>query len=194
MKKHIVKIGTLAMMLLMAFGCEKRELGLAEAEEAKEQKFAVVTQLTDLKGQSQKAIIVGTKDELKAALMKDEPALLKKVAKMANILVPTGTIGPVGPTPNPHEACWDEIMAFRDAHIAEWQALANQHCQPVFRCIGCDIVGGGMAVDFIIHPNSRKCFDFPVATFEELFNLTPFNFGEADYDSGAVLEFIKNAK
>lgn len=192
MKKQITKFGALALLLVTSFACEKKELGLAEARE--NEKFAVVTYLEDKKGNLEKAIIVGTKEELEAALMKDGPAVLKKVSTKANILVTTGTVGPVVDPFDPYQACWDEIMAHAEAHAAEWQALANQTCQVIWRCVTCDKTGGGLFMEFFIHPNSRRCNFMLAEKFEERFNLNPFGFGEGDYDSDEVMEFIQNAR
>jgi len=198
MKKQIATIGTLAFLLLMSFGCEKKELATVEAEETKVEKFAVVTHVEDLKGNLEKAIIVGTKAELQKSLMGDRPATLKKGSERANILIPSvvGPVGPVGPVDpvDPHAACWDEIMAYHDAHIAEWKALANQTCEVLWRCITCPNAGGGLFMAFYIHPTNPRCNLMEAVKLEEKFTLNPFNFDEDDYESDQVLEFIRAAR
>lgn len=194
MKTKITKIGTLALMLLAVFACEKKDVELAEA---KEQKFAVVTYLEDQKGSLEKAIIVGTKAELEASLMKEEAPRLKKMSAKVNLLIPTGVVAPVGPTPDPYDpytACWDEIEAYYDAHIAEWQALADATCQVVSRCLTCPQAGVGLFVMYAIQPNPRRCSEAVAHTIEERYHLNSFNFEEEDYDSEALIEFIAQAK
>lgn len=197
MKKQIAKIGTLAVLLLMSFGCEKKELMNVEAADPKEEMFAVVTYVEDQKGNLEKAIIVGTKEELQKSLMGEGPTMLKKGADRARILLPSvGPVGPVGPVEpvDPHQACWDEIMAYHAAHIDEWQAMANQTCQVIWRCLTCPNSGGGLFMAFYIHPTNLRCNMVEAVKLEEKFVLNPFNFDEDEYESDQVLEFIRSAR
>lgn len=193
MKKQITKITLLAMVLFMAFGCEKKELQVEAVQDAKEARVAFVTEIRDVKGNAEKAIVVGTKAELEAAYMKGGAVMLKRASEKNAILVPVGTVNPSDPKPwDPFQECWDEIMAIHDAHIEEWTAQANANCHPVWICLGCSL--NLMAMDFEIHPTARKCFPFHQAAFEEAFSLIDFNFGDDQFDTEAVAEFIRNAK
>lgn len=191
MKNQITRIAVVVMALFMAFGCEKKELALEEVAETNLKRFAIVTEVLNLKGDKEKALIIGTKEELNV-LMKEGPTMLKRVSKRANILEPVVT-GPVGPDPyDPYQACWDEIMAFYDANYEGWLAAANENCQDIWICAGCS--QGLMAMDFHIKPNARKCWPLAEASLEASFSLLEFNFGDDELESDAVFEFVKTAK
>ena len=184
MKNRIQIIGILALALVTFFACKK------DAEELqKDDRFSVAIKVAAERGTTENAILVGSKAELKAALSKKgEPVIIKKVSTKNNVFVPVlDDVKPVDPS----KGCWSEISAYAAAHMAEWQALANQTCTTVIRCITCPNSGGGLFVMYAIEPNSPNC---NVLEFEMQHSLAIFNYGDNELDSEAVASMISKGK
>lgn len=182
MKNSIKIIGTLALALVTLFACKKNE-----EEIKKEDQFSVAMKIATQRGVTENAIVIGTKAELKAALTQNEgPVYLKKVATNNHVFAPV-----VGPLPaDPGKNCWDEINAYYQANIAQWQQTANETCTNVMVCLTCPNAGGGLYVMYIIKPNNFKCN--MAEAFEAQFSLAAFNFGNNDLESEAVAAHIKS--
>jgi len=183
MKKHIHIIGILALALVTIFACKKDGEDIKKEDE----RFSVAIKVAAGKESTENAILIGTKAALKVALTtKGEPVMIKKVANKNNVFIPIGDddVEPVDPS----EACWDEINAYAAARRNEWQALANQTCTTVIRCITCPNAGGGLFVMYAIAPNSIKC---AVLDFESAYSLAKFNFNDNELEGEAVASVIR---
>lgn len=184
MKKSIQMIGAIAIVLTVILACKKNN-----DEPQKEERFSVAIKVAADRGTTENAILVGSKAELKTALSKKgELVLIKKVSTKNNVFVPVlDDIKPVDPT----TAYWTEIRTYAAERMAEWQALANQTCTTVIRCITCPNSGGGLFVMYAIEPNSPKC---NVLEFETMYNLVNFNYRETELEGEAVANLIKTGK
>ncbi|MCJ0741677.1 hypothetical protein [Pedobacter montanisoli] len=182
MKKFIQIIGVLALALVTVFACKK-----SGEEVKKEERFSIAMKVAAANGNTENAIIIGSKTELKTALSeKYVPIYVKKVSASNNVFIPI--VGePV--LPNPNKLCWDEIDAYVNAHKAEWQQQANQTCSTVLVCVTCPNTGGGLYVLYVIKPTSPKCTIYEA--FEMQFNISAFNFTNNQLESEAVASFIK---
>jgi hypothetical protein len=183
MKKFIKVTSILTIAAITFFACKKEA-----AEQKKEGQLSVAMKIVTGKS-TENAVIIGTKAELKAALMgKEGPVYLKKIAKANNVFIP---IVGEGPDPvDPSEPCWDEIDAYFSEHIAGWQQAANQSCTNVMICLTCPNAGGGLYVMYVIRPNSPKC---AIATsLEAQFSLAAFDFGDDQLEGEAVAAYIRN--
>lgn len=182
MKKHMHIIGILALALVTIFACKK------DGEEVKKEddRFSVAIKVAAGKESTENAILIGNKAALKAALSKKgAPVMIKKVANKNNVFIPVNDdVKPVDPS----EACWSEITAYAAAHRNEWQALANQTCTTVIRCITCPNAGGGLFVMYAIEPNSINC---AAIDFETAYALAKFNFNDSELEGEAVASVIR---
>jgi len=185
MKKFIQITSILTIVLVTLFSCKKEEV-----EQKKEEQFSIAMKVVNGKS-TENAIVIGNKEELKAALTgKEGPIYFKKAAKANNVFIPIVGEG-TGPV-NPSLPCQDEINAYYSEHIAEWQQAANQSCTTFMICLTCPNANGGLYVTYVIKPNSPRC---TIATsFEAQFNLAAFDFGDDQLDSEAVAAHIKNNK
>lgn len=184
MKKSIKIIGIFALALVTLFACKK------DGEEIqKDERFSVAMKVATARGGSEAAILIGSKDELKTALTKNEGKVyLKKVSEKNNVFIPVvgDPVGPVDPV-NPIDLCWDEIDAYYDANVGTWREQANATCKDVIVCLTCPNAGAGLYVLYVIKPNSPKCM--VMDSFEAQFSLVAFNYNELD--SEAVGNLIK---
>ena len=182
MKKSIQIIGVVAVMLVTLFACKKNE-----PEVKKEEIFSVAIQVGTKAG-SENAILIGTKEELKAALTQiSRRVSLKRVSDKNNVFRPVVGAEPGDPA-DPNKPCWDEIDAIIAANMAEWQAIANANCMPFGICVPCPNAGIGVSPLVVIQPNSRKCN--PLPTFELQYALISFPFGDGDLNGEAVAMHI----
>ncbi|WP_410221870.1 hypothetical protein [Pedobacter sp.] len=183
MKKFIQILGVLALALATVFACKK-----SGEEVKKEERFSVAMKVAEANGNTENAIIIGSKAELKTALSeKDAPTYVKKVSASNNVFIPIVDGGTV--VPNPNKLCWDEIDAYVNAHKAEWQQQANQTCSTVLVCVTCPKAGVGLYVLYAIKPTSPKCTIYEA--FEMQFNISAFNFTDNQLESESVASFIK---
>lgn len=182
--KKFIKIGSILTLSLM-FGlisCKKENV---KPDADQKELYSVKIQSVSPDGRPEKGIVIGSKEELSKAFSGDKEILLKKAARKNNIY--TLNPDPVGPVTDPFKPCWDEIYAYRDANWDSWLAQANASCQTLHPCVTCPESGGGLFVMFIVKPTSIKCIEAATMHYE----LAKFKYGEEEYDSPEVYEFIQ---
>lgn len=207
MKSLMKTISVLAFVLFSLSACKKNK---ENQPKPKEKMFAVTMQLEAQDSDPQKAILVGTQSELESIFDgKNRMGSIKKIADHNLVFAalrtgvgswPTNPVsgdpgGPVGGNPA-QSPCVKEIMSLFDTHHEEWQQEANSTCKVVTKVVECpsfvyNTPKGPVSPDirvFTFYPTSPKCLVLP--EMNRRVDMTPFEFGQDEYDSEEVKEYI----
>lgn len=183
-------IGVPALLLLSLGACKKQHDAQPQTQT---KKFAVAIQMESQRTEPQKAILIGSKSELEAAAKNKKEVKIIRVSDKNPVFMiapKTGDTKPVDPV-DPSAPCMEEIHAYYEAHYQEWLNQANTHCRDIPVCLSCPKANFGLSVLYVIQPSSPKCY---VMQAELHITMTPFNFGEDDYDGPKVADFIQTIK
>lgn len=188
MKNSIKRIGVAAIIMMFSLvSCDKDDDSVKPVEP--EKMFAIDIEVTSPSGMPEKGIVIGTKPELEKVVSKKNKAqVMRKESRMNNIFVPNPN-DPVEPV-DPTDECWDEIEAYYDSHIQEWQFQANETCTDITRCLTCPEAGVGLFVLYVIEPTSIDCNILEVEYLLEALNFRPFPYDPIDYESDEMIRFI----